>query len=421
MDAVGAYSEFIKKQIEKSPRFAGQLIRLGLAYEQARLCFAADKRIPPALNKLNRIAVRSVARSLAEPKRSVYVNLFAPTEIVLAFGLEPLSIECFSSFMGGFRIEDEFLSLAEKAGYSETLCSYHRNFLGAAEAGILRPPLMCLTTTLACDANLNTFRALSQRFGVKNYVIDIPYEYSEKNVEYVAAQLEEAIGILEKALGKSFNMAALRRVLECENKTRELHEKALLLAASRNYPETLSLRMFRLFATHILLGSQEIHEYYEQLAAELEALPETEALRILWLHLQPFHQAALQKHFNFSSDVRIVATDFDIDFREPLEVSRPLEALARKMLLNAYNGEFSRKAAAVSRLADELSPDGVIAFNHWGCKQSAGGTSALKKLFDARGVPFLALDGDGLDRKNSPDGQIASRADAFFEILRADK
>ena len=33
------------------------------------------------------------------------------------------------------------------------------------------------------------------------------------------------------------------------------------------------------------------------------------------------------------------------------------------------------------------------------------------------GIPMLILDGDGIDRRNSHDGQIKTRLEAFLEIL----
>ncbi|MDR1815561.1 MAG: 2-hydroxyacyl-CoA dehydratase family protein [Clostridiales Family XIII bacterium] len=422
MGLVDDYGAYIGRQVAagRGAR-ARRLVRLGLAYEGARLRLRPDPRTPKALVRLNRLAVRAVADALARPSRCVWVNLFAPVELLQAFGLRPLSIECFSSFMGGFRVEGQFLADAERAGYADTLCAYHKNFLGAAVDGVLRPPLAALTTTLACDGNVNTFRALGERFGCPTLVIDVPYEYSEANERYVVRQLEEAASSLARLTGRPFDTAALSRALESENRARDLHEEALRLGASRDYPSTLTLQMFKLFATHILSGSPEVEAYYRQLVAELRTAPEDPtALRILWVHLQPFHQAALQKYFNYNPRVRFLASDFDADYGDGrLDPARPLESLARKMLLNIYNGPYERKAAAVRALAERLRPDGAIHFNHWGCKQSAGGVALMQRALEGGGVPFLALDGDGLDRRNSPDAQIASRVDAFFEMLEA--
>ena len=37
------------------------------------------------------------------------------------------------------------------------------------------------------------------------------------------------------------------------------------------------------------------------------------------------------------------------------------------------------------------------------------------------GIPMLILDGDGIDRRNSHDGQIRTRLEAFLEMLEAEQ
>lgn len=41
----------------------------------------------------------------------------------------------------------------------------------------------------------------------------------------------------------------------------------------------------------------------------------------------------------------------------------------------------------------------------------------LKEEMRKRGVPMLILDGDAMDRRNSHDGQIKTRLEAFLELL----
>ncbi len=70
-------------------------------------------------------------------------------------------------------------------GIASTLCSYHKNFIGAVEAGILPKPVLGVTTSMVCDGNINTFRYLKERFGVEDFVLDIPQEWSPEAERYV--------------------------------------------------------------------------------------------------------------------------------------------------------------------------------------------------------------------------------------------
>ena len=53
--------------------------------------------------------------------------------------------------------------------------------------------------------------------------------------------------------------------------------------------------------------------------------------------------------------------------------------------------------------------------------QAAGGSILLKEKMQELGIPMLILDGDGIDRRNSHDGQIRTRLEAFLEMLEAEQ
>ena len=113
----------------------------------------------------------------------------------------------------------------------------------------------------------------------------------------------------------------------------------------------------------------------------------------------------------------ISADDFNLDYIEMLDISHPIESLARKMILNIYNGDFARKVDMIEENVKKYNCDGVIEFCHWGCKQTAGGAMLLKERMKEIGIPMLILDGDAIDRRNSSDGQIRTRFEAFMEVL----
>ena len=425
MGIIEKYSRLIIRKIDGSPGAAERMIRIGLKYEDLRLR-ATKKRgkIPVALNILNRLAIRSVADALAHPEKTVWANIFAPTELLTVFGLKPLSIECFAAFMGGFKTEDHFLRRAEAIGMSDTLCSYHKCFIGAADSGVMRRPLMSLTTTLACDANVNTFRYLEKRLGVESFVIDTPFEYTDESLRYVSGQLCSLISRLEEVSGRRFDEDALKAALARENEARALQEEAFALQAAKIYPTSLTLHLFKLFATHVLCGSEGVLGYYRALVEDLKSYPDAEGadkVNILWAQLMPYYQETLKNCLGGDGPYHIVAKDFDFDygFGSRLDTGRPIEALAKKILLNPYNGPFRRRIEAALEMARLLNVEGAIMFCHWGCKQSAGGALEMKSAFDEAGIPLLILDGDGIDKRNDAPGQIKTRAEAFFEMLAA--
>ena len=133
----------------------------------------------------------------------------------------------------------------------------------------------------------------------------------------------------------------------------------------------------------------------------------------------PYYQQSLKAAFDYSPTHQIVAVDMAFCTMSDLADADPFRALAKKLIDNAMNGPYERKLALVDRLLDATHADGVIHFCHWGCKQSAGGSALLREHLHEAGVPLLQLDGDGIDERNSHDGQIKTRLEAFFEVLEA--
>ena len=150
MEIIRTYGNIIKKYAPDHPLAAFRMIKAGLALEQFRSRNLADKKLPGAYQYLNTYAVGEVLEALKHPETSVWANIFAPVELLQCFGLHSLSIECLSSFLSGFTIEDYFLDYAENEGLASTLCSYHKNFIGAIDSGIIPPAAFAVTTSTIC-------------------------------------------------------------------------------------------------------------------------------------------------------------------------------------------------------------------------------------------------------------------------------
>jgi benzoyl-CoA reductase/2-hydroxyglutaryl-CoA dehydratase subunit BcrC/BadD/HgdB len=417
MNVAKTYGDAVRRRIPKKPETAGAMIRTGLHLESFRCAHFADRKMPKAYRFLNSKAVGVVGDALDRPEHCAWTNIFAPTELLQTFGLTCVSMECLASYLSGFWLEDYFIDRAEDAGIASTLCSYHKNFLGAVETGVVSKPVLGVTTSMICDGNINTFRYLRQRFGVEDFVLDIPHEWSPEAERYVVEQLRELICLLERKTGRKYDEDALREMIRRENESKEHFRSALRKRVDHDYPNTMTLVLFLLLATHLNIGSQWVLDFFRMMDREIEGYPPAKGKRLMWIHLTPYSQPTLQSYLNYNDDYAIVCDDFNCDYLERMDEEHPLEALARKMLRNIYNGPFERKAEVCAAVAKELRCDAVVEFCHWGCKQSAGGALLLKQKMREAGVPMLILDGDALDRRNNHDGQIRTRFEAFLEVL----
>ncbi|MCI2049466.1 MAG: 2-hydroxyacyl-CoA dehydratase family protein [Lachnospiraceae bacterium] len=418
MNIAKTYGSWVKSCMEKDPEKAGSRIRRGLHLESFRVRHFSDKRMPKAYRYLNYMAIRLVADALDKPDTLAYINIFAPVEILECFGLTCVSMEALASYLSGFYMEDVLIDRAEALGIAPTLCTYHKNFIGAMDSGILPKPEIGVTTTMVCDGNVNTFRYLQDRFDVPCCVLDIPHSYSPEAEQYVVRQLRELIAALEKKTGRTLDMEELKERLRRENRSKEYYMDFLRKRAVRSYPNTLTLMLFQLFASHLDIGMDWVEKCFRMMDEEIDTYPVSDELRLFWIHVEPYPEPTLRAYLNYGEEVTIAGGDFDLDYTEPLDAEHPLEALARKMICNIYNGDFSRKADAIEKMVQTCKPDGVVEYCHWGCRQSAGGAGLIRERMKKLNVPMLVLDGDAIDRRNTQDGQIRTRFEAFLEVLR---
>ena len=413
------YIDHVKKDTEVRPGESWNEMLLGFQLNKLRTKLLPKKGLSRGYQKLEAMMMSFVADSLARPDSYVWGNIFAPCEIMGAFGLSTLSIECLACYFSGYHLEDFFIDYAQNTGIAPTLCSYHKTFVGAIDSGAVPVPEYAVTTSLSCDGNLNTFRYLEKKKGVPFTFLDVPYRDDEASVDYLAEQLKDFAAELGRRFGRPFQEEKLRDIIRIENETKRELVRFFQLQSERYYPGELISHLYMMMGMHLLIGTREFLDLLRFMIKELEGSPKFEGKKILWIHLLPFYQETLQSYFNGSRNYQIIASDIILDSAEEMDETRPFHALAKKIIRNLYNGSYSHKAEMVGEIARALRPDAVIQFCHWGCKQSSGGSILLKEKMQDMGIPMLILDGDGIDRRNSHDGQIKTRLEAFLEMLDA--
>lgn len=416
MDIIKSYGNIIKKEIN-NPKLSRNLIKAGLSLEGLRVSKFKDKTLQESYRYLNDISLKYMLEPLMNPNKSVFVNLFAPCEILQVFDLYPILVEAYSSFMSGLMCQEGFIDSALNVGISENLCSYHKTFAGAIEKGVLEKPRCAITTTTACDANVGTFKFIENKYKVPTFIIDVPYDYSKDNILYVKKQLQELIKLLEEVTGKAFDIDLLRDIIKRENMVTDIRLNFLKELKAHDFDRTLTLEMYTLFTSHPFIGREETQKFYQMLLEDIKKSPKREKHHVLWVHLIPFYHKTLKEYFNYNEKYEIACMDMNYDYLGMLSEEDPLLGLAEKLILNEFNGPFSRKIENINKIIELSSPDSVIQFSHMGCRQSSGGIMLLKKELKKSNLPFLVLDGDGVDRRLSSEGQVKTRLEAYFEMI----
>ena len=151
MDVIEKFGNRVSSQALKDPEKARRLLLAGYRLQEKKLQFLPDRGLPSSGQYVARVVMKNIIQSLSEPENAAMVSIFVPGELVMAAGLTPYSVEAMSCFMAGTKCEQTFLRKTEEEGFPETMCSYHRVFLGAALTGILPKPNCMIYTIVPCS------------------------------------------------------------------------------------------------------------------------------------------------------------------------------------------------------------------------------------------------------------------------------
>ena len=419
---VKTFGNIVTRQVYANPGRVRRLLAAAYGLVGWRNALLRRSGVEKAYTKMGAALSRLISKSFLHPENSVMVNMFFPCEILHSLDIIPVFPEALSAYLVNSGCEQVFAEAAENADVPESFCSYHKIMIGFAETGVLPKPLLIANTTLACDANRLSFRRLAEYFRVPHVVVDVPDRIGGEAEHYVAEQLRAATFALEESCQRKMDWDRLCETVGIADRSLKSYREYLEIRGRRSLPVTMSGELYSLIATHVLLGTPESENYINTLKQVAQTAPPAAGKkRILWLHILPNWQESMRAIFDQSGRCEILCCDLTYDVLTDMDPRRPYESMARRLLHNLNNGGAERRIAAAVHYAKKMRADGVLLFCHWGCKQTMGLSQLAKSTLEAEGFPTLVLDGDGCDSRNVPDGQMATRVNAFLEQLEAEK
>lgn len=416
MDIIKTFGGMVMKRVLHDPAGARRLLLGGYRTKALAMRALPNRKLPPSKQYAAKLVMDVVIRALSHPERAAIVSIFAPCEPLFAAGITPYSIETIAGYLSGTKCERAFLEHASGEGIPETLCSFHRVFLGAADAGMMPKPRFMVYTNLACDGNMITFPYLKKKYGIPAYFIDVPYDKNEDSVHSVAEQLREMTKFISDITGRPVDEQFLQTAVGYSARSAKNY---LEYCAHMDHHLTgdLTSEMYTVFLSHILLGTKQADRFFEMLLDDIKQAPESHGKRLLWLHLVPYMQPSARKYLNFSDNVFIAACDLAYESMVDMNPQKPYESMARRMVYSPYNGNPDVRISRALEMAERTGADGAVLFAQWGCKSTLGASQIVKSALEKAGLPTLILDGDGCDQSNVSDGQVATRLGAFLEML----
>jgi benzoyl-CoA reductase/2-hydroxyglutaryl-CoA dehydratase subunit BcrC/BadD/HgdB len=359
-------------------------------------------------------------------ERLAWCGVLAPFDLLHGLGVT----SCFTEFVGAMLAStggvEPMLEAAEGRGYSTDCCGYHRAVTGAMLQELMPRPDFLIATTAPCSGGLALNESLARHFARDLFVIDVPNRGpDESSVAYLADQLRAMTRFVEEHTGEPADPGRIGAAIERSNQARELLLEVYGLARARPSPaRRRDLFNFGLVVS-LLLGSQSAVEvartYRDEFRRRVEAgvggAP-GERVRLMWLQNRIQFRSPLEEALE-GLGAAVVVDELNAVTWDAVDPADPYPGLARRILTVPLVGAVDRRIALLRRLARDYQVDGAINPCHWGCRQGSGARGLIEAGLRQAGVPVLNLEVDCIDPRNFAPGQLATRLEAFLELIRA--
>ena len=363
-------------------------------------------------------------------KPLVWRNLFFPTEILNALDCRILTLETYAALYGRkAAFVKETLGKAAQKGFDQQTCS----FLRMLEGMDLEKPEFVVSTSQPCQQGERVFADLVRGYGIPDrfYSLQTPINgHSRSAIDTIADGLAEAVGEMEKALGRKLDPARLEEACVLSNEAAALAKKCVELRFSSPPLVRGSEAIYNAIVFSQLWGKQELVDIQKAYLEELQMKKEwaekrysiDDTHRLLWLHLPPFYDTRHLDYIEKTCNAPIVFEETNFVGWDPLDPKDPYRSLARKLLQSGFldpaqRVEYVKKAVPAGRF------NGVILYTHGFGRCSLADrafSKLLRETLDGIETPLLTLEGDCMDASIDPCSTVTKIA-SFVEALNLKK
>ena len=394
-----------------------------------------------------------LARVKDTGKKVVYT--FVPgnlTELINHFGMLPVLPEI-NALQSGMRGKSaEYISIAEKAGHSEDVCTYVKTDIGMLKAGNIGPtgeplpkPDLLLLSYTGCFTFLKWFELLREEYDCPVIMLHVPYqgegEITPEMRSYVADQIREVvIPQFEKVSGVKYDEERMREQLRLSVRAED--DLVWVLNSARAKPSPIDSwfggvyyigPMFTSFR-----GTQDAVDYYTMLREEVQermdaklgpVTPDGQAKEEKYRLVVegPPNWTSFREFWRMFSDegAVIVASSYtkvgglyDRGFRH--NPDDPIGSMADYCMGCYTNLNFPQRTELLERYINEFQADGFLINSVKSCNSfSAGQLLILRELEKRTGRPGGFIESDLVDPRYFSAANIKNRLESYFQMIEA--
>ena len=377
-----------------------------------------------------------LARHAKGARPLAWVTSGAPVELLRVFDFYTVYPENHGALCGAKRMGTELCAAAESVGYSRDLCSYARidlghHFTGKTPAGILPRPELLFASNNICQTVVYWYRALAHYWKIPLVLIDTPYNFaggSDAQIQFVAAQLEESIPLLESVSARRFDPAKLRQVIGRSKEACALWGKVLDTMKARPAPMTIFDAFAHLAPVVSLRGLETTVAYYRTLLDELRERVErgigaltVERKRLMWDNIAIWFRVRELAGLFAERGLNFVTSTYTNAWAETaatIDPQQPFESLAKAYSRIILNNNLKHRLELMERLVRDFAVDGLVMHSARSCKPYSIGQYDLKRfLTDRLRIPSVVIEADIADSRAFSEKQVHDQLELFFEAL----
>jgi benzoyl-CoA reductase subunit B len=372
------------------------------------------------------------------------------TELLLSFDLLPVlpEINSLQSAMRGKTAE--YISIAEKHGHSEDVCTYVKSDIGMLKSGNIGPtgqrlpdPDVLLLSYTGCFTFMKWFELLREEYDCPVAMLHVPYQPEGKITpsmrDYVVTQLKrEIIPTLERISGRAYDEDKLKEHLRLAAAAED--DLVWVLQSARHRPSPIDAYFGAVYYVGPIFssfrGTEAAVDYYRTLRAEIadriaegkgpvtpDGEIEKERFRVVvegppnWTSFRQFWKMfADEGAVAVASTYTKVGGLYDAGFRH--DPARPLESLAEYCLGCYTNLGLPTRIKLLVDYLKEYEADGFLINSVKSCNSfSAGQLHILREVEKLSGRPGGFIESDLVDPRYFSAANIKNRLESYFQML----
>lgn len=375
-----------------------------------------------------------------ENQKVAWCTSVGPVEPLIAFGFKLYFPENHAAMLGTTRTSNNYIPVANAAGYSPDICSYLTSDVGAYlknetpltkayEIKTIPKPDVLVYNTNQCRDVQEWFSYYSREFGVPAMGVNSPRAVDvleEHHIRDVEGQLRGMVPTLEKISGKEFDVDRLREAVRLSKEATDLWKGVLNTAKHAPSPLTFFDGTIHMGPIVVMRGLQVAVDYYKILKEEMEeriregvAAVEGERFRLYWEGMPIWGKLRpLSEQFAALRTCMVASTYCNSWVFDSFNPDEPFYSMAKAYTEIFINRSERIKEQYLADMVKEFKIDGILFHDSKTCPSNTNARYGMPaRLREKQGIPTLIISGDLNDLRCYSEEQARTNIEAFIEQL----